>query len=134
MATNYSLLSNAKMLNEEKINISVLNTIYKKYCTHKKFDSVMPLFDIEYQTNDIIGYYDYQKLVAFSMIGVYDDANIENYQFAWDYKKPKLRLGINSLKHECAYYKSLGYKNYFLGTVDHYKMQFDGYEELHGYN
>ena len=41
LATNYSLLSNAKMLNEEKINISVFNTIYKKYCTHKKFDSVM---------------------------------------------------------------------------------------------
>lgn len=92
----------------------------------------MPIFDIEYKENDIIGYYDQSQLVAFSMIGVYDNENIENYQFAWDYVQPKLRLGINSLKHECAYYKSLGFKNYYLGLYDDYKAQFQGFELLQG--
>ena len=81
---------------------------YYKYCNHHKFNSVMPLFDIEFEENTIIGYYDGDVLVAFSMICEFDNENAEAYQFAWDYANPKLHLGIKSLRNECAIYKELG--------------------------
>jgi len=113
-------------------DITQLNTIYKKYCEYKKFPSVMPIFDSEYTDpkNDIIGYYDGNELVAFSLLRKYDTVNVEAIQFAWDYKKRKLRLGIESLKHECAVYKKLGYKYFYLGEADNYKSKIDGFEIL----
>lgn len=107
----------------------ILNTIYISYCRHKKFKSFMPIFDSEYKTCDVIGYYYNDELVAFSLIRVYDQENAEAIQFAWDYKNPELRLGIESLKVECAIYKEMGFKYYYLGTAAGYK-KIDGYEEL----
>jgi hypothetical protein len=108
---------------------SVLNNIYITYCRHKKFESVMPIFDSEYFDCDVIGYFHENDLVAFSLIRVYDTENIEAIQFAWDYNNPELRTGVESLKVECAIYKELGYKYYYLGDAAEYK-QIDGYEEL----
>lgn len=107
----------------------VLNNIYVTYCKHKKFKSFMPIFDSEYYDCDVIGYFHKQDLVAFSLVKLYDDKNVEAIQFAWDYKNPELRLGIASLKVECAIYKQLGYKYYYLGCAAGYK-KIDGYEEL----
>ena len=107
---------------------SQLNEIYYKYCNHHKFNSVMPIFKSEYEDNDIHGYYQQGKLIAFSMIAKYDDENAEALQFAWDYENPKLQLGIASLKHECAYYKAKGYKYLYIGGADEYKEQIDGFE------
>lgn len=90
----------------------------------------MPLFETEFYDNDMIGYYDNNQLVAWSMIGVYDKHNLETYQFAWDYKNPSLRLGIRSLEHECAFYKKNSYRYYYLGANESYKKTIDGYEEL----
>lgn len=103
--------------------------IYDQYCQHKNFKSVMPLFKgiIFDQHTDI---FTYHNLSAFSIIKRYDNENAESLQFAWDYKQPDLHLGIQSLKHECAYYKHLGFKYLYLGLVADYKTQFDGYEEL----
>ena len=91
----------------------------------------MPIFNSEYTDlkNDLIGYYDKEKLIAFSLIRIHDRENIESIQFAWNYENPKLRLGIKSLKHECALYKKMGYKYYYLGQATEYK-KIDGYEEL----
>jgi arginyl-tRNA--protein-N-Asp/Glu arginylyltransferase len=113
-------------------NIATLNTIYTQYCRYKKFPSVMPIFDREYQDpfNDIIGYYDQNELVAFSIIRKYDLDNVEAVQFAWTYHDPKQSLGIASLKHECALYKKLGYKYLYLGGADEYKSKIDGFEIL----
>ena len=105
-----------------------LNEIYEKYCHKHKFSSVMPLFDIEYKENTIMGYYDGDVLVAFSMICEFDEHNAECYQFAWDYANPKLRLGIESLKNECAIYKEMGYKYLYIGGADQYKFKIDGFE------
>ena len=105
-----------------------LNEIYYKYCDYHKFNSVMPLFDIEYEENDIIGYYNGDVLVAFSMISIYDSENTEAVQFAWDYANPKLRLGIESLKNECAVYKERGYKYLYIGGADQYKFKINGFE------
>lgn len=111
-------------------NIKDLNQIYYNYCNYKKFKSVMPIFDSQYINNDVIGYYDNNKLVAFSLIQRYDLENIENIQFAWDYNNPDLTLGLKSLEIECAVYKELGFKYFYLGSNDNYKKQFQGYEIL----
>ena len=109
-----------------------LPIIYKKYCQYKKFDSVMPLFESQFSDNstNVIGYYDQKKLVAFSIIKIHDAENVEAIQFAWDYSNPKLRLGVNSLKHECAVYRDRGFKYLYLGEAAEYKSQLDGFEIL----
>lgn len=124
--TDYSEISNYKFL--ENPDPKELNDIYIKYCRYKKFQSFMPIFDSEYEKNEIIGYYDGEKLVAFSMIIIYDDENVEALQFAWDYENPKLHLGIKSLRNECAIYKKRGYKHFYLGGADEYKKKIDGFE------
>lgn len=113
-------------------DINELNQIYKEYCEYKQFTSVMPIFDIQYhdEHTDVIGYYDNKKLVAFSLIRTYDKDNAEALQFAWNYHNPKLRLGIESLKNECALYKRRGFTYLYLGQANEYKSQIDGYEIL----
>lgn len=129
--TNYTVLqSNWEFMHNP--DIDVLNTIYTKYCRYKKFSSVMPIFDCEYQDpqNDILGYFDQGELVAFSIVRKYDYNNVEAVQFAWTYHEPTQSLGIASLKHECALYKKLGYKYLYLGGADEYKKEIDGFETL----
>ncbi len=128
--TNYDILSGSGKIVE--INIGELQGIYLAYCRHKKFKSVMPIFDSEFTDprNDVIGYRDGERLVAFSLMRRYDDLNVEAVQFAWDYQNPRLRLGISSLKSECAYYKQLGYRYLYLGEADEYKRKIDSFEIL----
>lgn len=129
--TNYSEIHNYSLLTNP--DIEQLNLIYQQYCRHKEFSSVMPLFDSDYcgSNIDVLGYYNHQKeLVAFSLIKKHDQLNAEALQFAWDYQQPKLRLGIRSLENECALYKKLGYQYLYLGLIDDYKRQFDGFEIL----
>lgn len=132
--TNYSILPNANKLTLQELQIHTphIKDLYKRYCEYKKFDSVVPLFEsIIYDSqNDVIGYMDKKELIAFSIIKKYDSENAESLQFAWNYENPKLRLGIESIKHECAWYKKLGFKFLYLGIVDKYKQQFDGYTEI----
>jgi len=113
-------------------DLAQFEEIYKKYCRHKKFDSVMPLFLSQFQdpANDLHVYYDQDQIVAWSLCHRYDGANVESLQFAWDYKNPRLKLGRRSLKHECAYYKQLGYQYLYLGEAANYKAELDGYELL----
>jgi hypothetical protein len=130
---NYiKLQSNWQFIKNPDINL--LNQIYQKYCQYKKFQSVMPIFDSVYtdSKNDIVGYFDSQELVAFSIIKKHDNINAEAMQFAWTYHNPKLRLGIKSLKHECALYKELGFQFLYLGEATDYKKSIDGFEILKG--
>jgi hypothetical protein len=92
----------------------------------------MPIFPEEYtdSKNDVIGYFDDDILVAFSLVRRHNSKNVEAIQFAWDYDNPSLRLGIESLKNECAFYKSLGFKYYYLGESMEYKKKIDGFEIL----
>jgi hypothetical protein len=132
---NYTVLqSNWKFIHQP--NIDELNNIYIQYCKHKRFKSVMPIFNSEYTdtNNDVIGYFDSDHLVAFSLIKKYDSNNVEALQFAWTYHNPKLRLGITSLQHECALYKQLGYKFLYLGEANEYKSKIQGFEILQGYS
>jgi len=113
-------------------NLDQLNQIYKTYCQHHKFTSVMPIFESEYTDpkNDIIGYTDNHVLVAFSIIRRYDNQNAECVQFAWTYHRPRMRLGIESLKTECAIYRDRGFEYLYLDQAYSYKQQFQGFELL----
>jgi hypothetical protein len=112
--------------------IAELDTIYRTYCIYKHFSSVMPMFHCKYTDplTDIVGYYDSSKLVAFSLIKRYDDFNAECAQFAWTYHNPKLRLGIETMKTECAIYKARGFKYLYLEQTHLYKQGIDGFEIL----
>lgn len=130
--TNYIPMSDDSWRFIENPDINYLNNIYKTYCSYKKFKSVMPIFDSEYTdiNNRVIGYYIQGELVAFSLIKLFDKHNAECVQFSWDYKMPKLRLGIKSLEHECAIFKKLGFRYLYLGGADEYKSKLDGFEIL----
>ena len=113
-------------------DIPVLKDIYRTYCIYKHFASVMPLFDSQFTdpATDIIGYYDTDKLVAFSLIKRYDNANALCAQFAWNYQRPKLRLGIRSLQTECAIYRERGFRYLYLDQAHLYKQGITGFELL----
>ena len=120
--TNYQTYDYAYI--EDKPNLKKIQDIYKKYCDYKKFKSVQPLFANDIKVHKVMVYYDEGKFVAFSLLYELDKHNIEALQFAWDYKNPKLRLGIKSLENECAWAKANGYKYLYLGQDDRYKSQF----------
>jgi arginyl-tRNA--protein-N-Asp/Glu arginylyltransferase len=128
--TDYSQLKSAKLI----VNVDTveLRKIFKQYCDYKKFDSVEPMWDCEFtwSHNDVIGYYDSTKLVAWSVVTKYNSDDVYSVQFAWDYANPELRLGIKSIENECAYYKNLGYKYYYLGEAHKYKQNIKGFEIL----
>ena len=109
-----------------------LNNIYRIYCIYKHFASVMPIFRKQYTDSmtDIIGYYDNNQLVAFSLIKRFDNANALCEQFAWTYHKPRMRLGIESLITECAIYREQGFKYLYLDQAHLYKQGLQGFELL----
>jgi hypothetical protein len=128
--TNYKI--NVEWMYMSKPDIPALNTIYRAYCMYKRFASVMPIFDSRYldPMTDVIGYYDQAKLVAFSLIRRYDEHNALCDQFAWTYHDPKLRMGIETMKTECAIYKARGFHYLYLEQAHLYKSEIDGFEIL----
>jgi len=128
--TNYSVTVDCEVLTTP--DIAALNEIYRSYCVYKKFASVMPIFDSRYTDpmTDVLGYYDENKLVAFSLIRRYDQHHALCDQFAWTYHKPQLRLGIETMKTECAMYKARGFRYLYLEQAHSYKSQIDGFEIL----
>ena len=113
-------------------NIAELQEIYRTYCIYKHFGSVMPLFDSQFTEPgmDLIGYRDQGELVAFSMMKRYDDKNALCDQFAWTYHNPRLRLGIETMKAECAIYRARGFRYLYLEQAHSYKSEIDGFEIL----
>ena len=128
--TNYSI--DIEWMYITNPDIAALNDIYRAYCTYKRFASVMPIFDARYldPMTDVIGYYDQAKLVAFSLIRRYDEHNALCDQFAWTYHNPKLRMGIETMKTECAIYKARGFQYLYLEQAHLYKSEIDGFEIL----
>jgi hypothetical protein len=109
-----------------------LDDIYKTYTIYKHFASVMPVFHSRYldPMADVIGYYDNQKLVAWSLIRRFDQHSALCDQFAWNYRNPRLRLGIETMKTECAIYKTRGFKYLYLEQAHLYKSEIQGFEIL----
>jgi hypothetical protein len=115
-------------------NIAVLQDIYRTYCIYKHFASVMPLFDSQFTDpmTDVIGYREQGQLVAFSLMKRYDDKNVLASQFAWTYHNPRTKLGVESLKTECAVYREQGFRYLYLDQAHLYKQGLDGFEILGG--
>lgn len=113
-------------------NISQLKDIYRTYCIYKHFASVMPLFDSQFTDplTDIIGYRENGELVAFSLMKLYDERNVLASQFAWTYHNPRTKLGIESLKAECAIYRDRGFDYLYLDQAHLYKQGLEGFEIL----
>jgi hypothetical protein len=112
--------------------LAQLDDIYKKYCIYKHFASVMPMFHSRYcdPMADIIGYYDQGQLVAWSLIRRFDQHNALCDQFAWTYHNPQMRLGIKTMKTECALYRERGFQYLYLEQAHLYKSEIDGFEIL----
>ena len=115
-----------------KPDIAVLRDIYRTYCIYKHFASVMPLFDSQFTdpATDVIGYREDGRLVAFSLMKRYNEKNVLASQFAWTYHNPRTRLGIESLKTECAIYRERGFQYLYLDQAHLYKQGLEGFEIL----
>jgi hypothetical protein len=116
----------------EQPDLPVLHDIYRTYCIYKHFASVMPLFDSQFTDpmTDIVGYREDSRLVAFSLMRRLDNKNVLASQFAWTYHNPKTRLGIESLKTECAIYRERGFEYLYLDQAHLYKQDLQGFEIL----
>lgn len=130
--TNYGETVKWSYLSKSDYMINRCQEIYRAYCRYKHFGSVMPLFASRFRDPmaDVIGYYDGGNMVAFSLMRRYDDENAICDQFAWTYHAPRLRLGIETLKTECAIYKERGFKYLYLEQAHLYKQEIAGFEIL----
>ena len=128
--TTYQPLVSWEYLREP--NTAQLQDIYRTYCIYKHFASVMPLFDSQFTdpATDVIGYREHGELVAFSLMKRFDTENVLASQFAWTYHNPRSRLGIESLKTECAIYRDRGFKYLYLDQAHLYKQGLEGFEIL----
>tara|TARA_B100002019_G_scaffold251112_1_gene231346 strand:- start:172 stop:615 length:444 start_codon:yes stop_codon:yes gene_type:complete len=127
--TNYQEYHNYRILDGSSFNRCL--EIYKQYVTYKKFKDIVPIFVEEFELphSDVIGYYDGNELVAFTLAYRFKSANsVWADQFAWDYKNKKLGLGHIANKNEIALYKRLGFDYFYLGESSDYKAKLDGYE------
>ena len=130
--TNYPESVRWEYLSKSDYMIDRCQEIYRAYCIYKKFSSVMPLFVSRFRDPmaDVIGYWDGGNMVAFSLIRRFDEDNALCDQFAWTYHDPKLRLGIETMKTECAIYKQRGFGYLYLEQAHLYKSEIEGFEIL----
>ncbi len=127
--TNYQEYHNYRILDGSSFNRCL--EIYKQYVTYKKFKDIVPIVVEEFELphSDVIGYYDGNELVAFTLAYRFKSVNsVWADQFAWNYKNKKLGLGHIANKSEIALYKRLGFDYFYLGESSDYKAKLDGYE------
>jgi hypothetical protein len=128
--TNYQVDLAWKILNP--VPVADVLRVYRDYCTHKHFHSVIPMIPgrLTASQTEIIGYQDQDRLVAWSMYRLWDAENVLSDHHAWDYRNPRLRLGIRSLKNECAIYRDRGYRWMYFESVQPYMLDLEGFETL----
>ena len=129
-ATHYAIELDYEVLDPVPVN-DVLR-VYRDYCAHKHFRSVMPMLPgrLRSQGTEIIGYRNQDKLCAWSMYRIWDNENLLSDHHAWDYRNPRLRLGIRSLENECAIYRDRGYRFMYFESVEPYMLDLEGFETL----
>ena len=114
----------------DPVPVNDCQRVYRDYCLHKHFQSVMPLIAGRLRAPDteIIGYRHGDRLVAWSMYRIWDADNVLSDHFAWDYRDPRLRLGIRSMENECAIYRDRGFRWMYFETVEPYMLDMQGFE------
>lgn len=112
--------------------VAELLRIYRDYCRHKHFLSVIPMMPERFTESgtDMIGYRHQGKLVAWSMLRRWGTHSVLSDHFAWDYRDPALRLGIASLETECAIYRDRGFQWMYFESVEPYMLDITGFEIL----
>jgi hypothetical protein len=112
--------------------VDELLRIYRDYCRHKHFLSVIPMVPERFTEagTDVIGYQHQGKLVAWSMLRRWGTHSVLSDHFAWDYRDPALRLGIHSLETECAIYRDRGFQWMYFESVEPYMLDITGFEIL----
>jgi len=126
--TNYKAID-FKLLSDK--DFTACEQIYKTYIQYKKFDVIYPIYREDWSHGKVFGYYDKNKLVAWSSYCEYPSkSTVHADQFAWNYDNPKLKLGYKSLRSEIAYYKSQGWKYLILGDIYSYKQELKGFETI----
>ena len=130
--TQYTESVTWNYLSKSDYMIEKCQEIYRAYCAYKQFASVMPMFPARLRDPmaDVLGYYSGGNLVAFSLIRRFDDHNALCDQFAWTYHEPRLRLGIETMKTECAIYRARGFRYLYLEQAHVYKQEIEGFEIL----
>jgi hypothetical protein len=128
--TNYQVDLAWKIL--DPVPVADVLRVYRDYCTHKHFHSVIPMIPgrLTASQTEIIGYQDQDRLVAWSMYRLWDAENVLSDHHAWDYRNPRQRLGIRSLKNECAIYRDRGYRWMYFESVQPYMLDLEGFETL----
>jgi hypothetical protein len=131
-STTYQRELDAQLLDPVPIN-TVLR-IYRDYCAHRHFQSVMPMIPgrLTAPGTEVWGYHDQGNLVAWSMYRIWDSDNILSDHFAWNYQNPRLRLGIRSIETECAIYRDRGYRWMYFESVEPYMLDLQGFEIMGG--
>jgi len=106
--------------------------IYRDYCRHKHFLSVIPMAPERFTESgtDVIGYRNQGRLMAWSMLRRWGTHSVLSDHFAWDYRDPALRLGIHSLETECAIYRDRGFRWMYFESVEPYMLDITGFEIL----
>ena len=128
-STSYSQQLDCEVL--DPVPVQEVLRVYREYCLHRHFQSVMPMVPGRLTATDteIMGYHDATgKLIAWSMYRIWDSQNILSDHFAWDYRDPRLRLGIRSIENECAIYRDRGYRWMYFESVEPYMLDLQGFE------
>jgi hypothetical protein len=118
----------------DPVPVTEVQRVYKEYCLHKHFQSVMPMLAgrLTAPGTEIIGYHDQDRLIAWSMYRIWDAENVLSDHFAWDYRDARLRLGIRSVQNECAIYRDRGFRWMYFESVEPYMLDMQGFEILGG--
>lgn len=126
----YNITLEAHLLNP--VPIDEINRVYKEYCLYKKFKSVMPMVPGRFSVpnTEVFGYYEQDRLIAWSMYRIWDSHTVVVDHHAWDYANPKLRLGIRSLQNECAIYRDRGYQFMYFESTEPYMLGLQGFKML----
>lgn len=128
--TTYSVTLDAQLLNP--VPIDDINRVYKAYCLHKKFKSIMPMIPGRFSVpgTEVFGYYKQDRLIAWSMYRIWDNRSVVIDHHAWDYSNPSLRLGLKSLQNECAIYRNRGYQFMYFESFEPYMFKLQEFEIL----
>lgn len=128
--TTYSVTLDAQLLNP--VPIDDIDRVYKAYCLHKKFKSIMPMIPGRFSVpgTEVFGYYKQDRLIAWSMYRIWDNRSVVIDHHAWDYSNPSLRLGLKSLQNECAIYRNRGYQFMYFESFEPYMFKLQEFEIL----
>lgn len=128
--TSYEINLDWQLL--QPVPVTEVLRVYRDYCQHKRFLSVIPMVPgrLVAADTEIIGYHDSNRLVAWSMYRIWDAENVISDHFAWDYRNPRLRLGISSIQTECAVYRGRGFRWMYFESVQPYMLDIKGFEIL----